>query len=73
MRKLSVSTDKACSEVPEQKGDSMASTYRVVINLIEVYTDGSEETISSALVAEEEREDRAQEKMQELLTHAEQY
>lgn len=51
----------------------MASKYRVVINLVEVYTDGSEETISSALVTEEEREDRAQEKMQELITHAEVY
>lgn len=51
----------------------MASTYRGVINLIEVYTDGSEETVSSALVTEEEREDRAQEKMNELLVHAEQY
>jgi hypothetical protein len=51
----------------------MASKYRVVINLVEVYTDGSEEVMRSALVAEEEREDRAEEKMQELLTHAEQY
>ena len=49
------------------------TTYRVVIELKCVYTDGSEETISSALVTEEEREDRAQEKMQELLTHAEVY
>ena len=49
------------------------TTYKVVIKLIEVYSDGSEETISSALVAEEKREDRAQEKLQELLTRAEQY
>ena len=49
------------------------SKYRVVINLVEVYTDGSEEVMRSALVAEEEREDRAEEKMQELLTYAEQY
>ena len=51
----------------------MATTYRVVINLIEVYTDGSEEVLRSALVAEEGQEDRAQEKMNELLVHAEQY
>ena len=51
----------------------MASKYLVVINLVEVYTDGSEETMNSALVAEEEREDRAQEKMQELITYAETY
>ena len=49
------------------------TTYRVVIELKCVYSDGSEETINSALVTEEEREDRAQEKLQELLTHAEQY
>ena len=49
------------------------TTYKVVIELKCVYTDGREETISSALVAEEEREDRAQEKLQELLTHAEVY
>ena len=49
------------------------TTYRVVIDLKCVCTDGSEETISSALVMEEEREDRAQEKFHELLTHAEQY
>jgi len=49
------------------------TTYKVVIELKCVYSDGSEETISSALVAEEEREDRVQEKMQELLTYAEQY
>ncbi len=47
--------------------------YRVVINLIEVYTDGSEEVRRSALVAEEEREDRAEEKYTELLSHAEVY
>ena len=49
------------------------TTYKVVIELIWVYSDGSEETVSSAIVTEEEREDRAQEKMQELITHAEQY
>lgn len=47
--------------------------YRVVIDLKCVYSDGSEETINSALIAEEEREDRAQEKLQELLMHAEVY
>ena len=49
------------------------TTYKVVIELKCVYSDGSEEVMRSALVAEEEREDRAQEKLQELLTHAEQY
>ena len=51
----------------------MASKYRVVINLVEVYTDGSEEVLDSVLTAEEELAGRAQEKMQELLTHAEVY
>ena len=49
------------------------TTYRVVIELKCVYSDGSEETISSALVAEEEREDRAEEKYTELMSHAEVY
>ena len=49
------------------------SKYRVVINLVEVYTDGSEEVLYSVLTAEEELAGRALEKMQELITHAEVY
>lgn len=49
------------------------TTYKVVIELKCVYSDGSEEVMRSALVAEEEREDRAEEKYTELLSHAETY
>lgn len=68
-------TQRHCSNIADsrQREEDQMTTYRVVIELKCVYTDGSEETISSALVTEEEREDRAQEKMQELLTHAEVY
>jgi len=51
----------------------MASTYRVVIELIEVYTDGSEEVLHSALCCEDKDKSIAEETMMELTTHAETY
>lgn len=47
--------------------------YRVVIELKCVYSDGREEVMRSALVAEEKREDHAEEKYTELMSHAEVY
>ena len=49
------------------------TTYRVVIELKCVYSDGSEKAMRSALVTEEAREDRAEEKYTELLSYAEAY
>ena len=51
----------------------MASTYRVVIELIEVYTDGSEEVLHSALCCDAENKSVAEETMMELTAHAETY
>jgi len=51
----------------------MASTYRVVINLIEVYTDGSEEVLHSAVCCEDENKSVAEETMMDLTVHAETY
>ena len=49
------------------------TTYKVVIELKCVYSDGSEEVMRSALVTEVKREATAEETYIELLSHAEVY